>query len=167
MADPFLAEIKLFGFHYAPRGWAPCNGQILPINQNQALFSLLGTNYGGDGRVNFALPNLQGRTAVHVGGPAVGASAGAETVTLTENEMAAHGHLRATANQATSSTPVNNVLANAARRGIAVYAQPTSGVVSPAAVSVGGGQPHNNMQPFFTLQFAIALIGIFPSPNAS
>ncbi len=165
MAEPFFGEIRLFSFNFAPRGWAECNGQLLPINQNQALFSLLGTSYGGDGRVNFALPNLQGRTPVHVGGHDVGQTGGVETVALTEQEMPAHGHLRATTNQATSGTPVANVLANAPRLGIAAYAQPTSGVIASSAVSVGGGQAHNNMQPFLTLQFAIALIGVFPSRN--
>ena len=126
---------------------------------------MLGTSYGGDGRVNFALPNLQGRAPIHVGGTQLGAVGGEETVALTESEMPAHGHLRGTTNQATSGTPVGNVLANAARRGIAAFAQPTSGVIPAGAVSVGGGQAHNNMQPFLTLQFAIALIGIFPSQN--
>ena len=165
MAEPFRGEIRLFSFNFAPKGWAPCNGQLLPIAQNQALFALLGTNYGGDGRVTFALPNLKGRTPVHVGGPIVGGTGGTEAVTLTEPEMPAHSHLRGSANQATSGTPMGNVLANAPRRGIAAYAQPTSGVIPAGAISVGGGQSHNNMQPFLAVMFAISLDGIFPSPN--
>ena len=165
MAEPFRGEIRLFSFGFAPKGWAPCNGQLLPINQNQALFSLLGTQYGGDGRVTFALPNLQGRAPVHVGGVQVGPTGGEETVGLTLSELPTHGHLRGSANQATSTSPVNNVLANAPRRGFAPYAQGGAGVTPSGAVSVGGGQTHNNMQPFLTLQFAISLDGIFPSPN--
>jgi microcystin-dependent protein len=165
MADPFRGEIRLFSFSFAPKGWAPCNGQLLPINQNQALFALLGTLYGGDGRVTFALPNLRGQAAVHVGGPQVGGTGGAETVDLTVAHIPTHGHLRASANQATSVSPVNNVLANAPRRGIAAYGQGGAGVIPSGTVSVGGGQPHNNMQPFLTLEFAISLDGIFPNPN--
>ncbi|HEX7282006.1 MAG TPA: tail fiber protein [Vicinamibacterales bacterium] len=164
MADPFLGEIKILSFAFAPKGWALCNGQLLPINQNQALFALLGTMYGGNGQTNFALPDLRARTPIHFS-PAIpqGSSGGADEVTLTEGELAAHGHLRATSNQATSASPVGNVLANAVRRGIAAFADPASPVVMVGAQSVGGGQPHDNRQPSLVLSFTIALVGIFPS----
>lgn len=164
MSEPFLAEVKICGFAFPPKGWALCNGQILPINQNQALFSLLGTTYGGDGRVTFALPDLRARTPVHFGdGVQLGESGGAHAVTLTEAQLATHGHLRATSNQATSITPVGNVLANAARRGVAAFADPANTAVMIGAQSVGGGQPHTNDQPSLVLSFVIALQGIFPS----
>lgn len=166
MSEPFLAEVKICSFNFPPKGWALCNGQILPINQNQALFSLLGTTYGGDGRVNFALPDLRGRTPIHWGaGVELGERAGATSVTLTEAQLPAHSHLRATSNQATSATPVGNVLANAARRGIGVFADPANTAVMIGAQSVGGGQPHNNNQPSLVLNMVIALQGIFPSRN--
>jgi microcystin-dependent protein len=164
VSEPFLAEIKICSFAFPPKGWALCNGQILPINQNQALFSLLGTMYGGDGRVNFALPDLRARTPVHVGdGVVLGERGGADSVLLTEAQLPAHGHLRATSNQATSMTPVGNVLANAPRRGVSVFAAPASTAVMTGAQSVGGGQPHENRQPSLVLNFVIALQGIFPS----
>ena len=172
MAEPFLAEIRILSFNFAPKGWAACNGQLLPINQNQALFALLGTTYGGNGQTTFALPNLRGAVPVHRGSqgnppPQVswGESSGTEVVTLTEAQMPAHGHLRGTTNQATSTTPVNNVLANAPRRGPATFASPSSTVVLNGTLKAGGNQPHQNMQPYLGLQFAIALQGIFPSPN--
>jgi microcystin-dependent protein len=171
VAEPFLSEIKIVSFGFAPRGWALCNGQLLPINQNQALFALLGTTYGGDGRVNFALPNLKGRTPVHFSndqGIPLGDSDGAEEVTLAVAELPAHGHLRATSNQATSASPVGNVLANAPRRGVGVFAAPASTVVMTGSdVVVGGGLAHDNRQPSFVLNFVIALQGIFPSHNPS
>jgi microcystin-dependent protein len=164
VAEPFLAEIKICGFAYAPRGWALCNGQILPINQNQALFSLLGTTYGGNGQTTFALPDLRARTPIHFGdGVQLGEKAGVDAVTLTGAELPAHGHLRATSNQATSATPVGNVLANAPRRGVGVFAEPANTAVMIGAQPVGGGQPHDNNQPSLVLNFVIALIGIFPS----
>ena len=166
MSQPFLAEIKICSFGFAPKGWAQCNGQLLPINQNQALFALLGTNYGGNGQTNFALPDLRARTPVHFGdGVVLAETGGADAVTLTEAELAAHGHLRATSNQATSATPVGNALANAPRRGVAVFAEPASTAVMIGAQPVGGGQPHENRQPSLVLNFVIALIGIFPSQN--
>lgn len=166
MSEPFLAEIKICSFGFAPKGWAQCNGQLLPINQNQALFALLGTTYGGDGRTNFALPDLRDRTTIHFGeGVLLGQHGGADAVTLTEAELPAHGHLRATSNQATSTNPVGNVLANAPRRGVAVFAEPAGPVVMIGAQNVGGGQPHENRQPSLVLNFVIALIGIFPSQS--
>lgn len=170
MAEPFLAEIRILSFNFAPKGWAACNGQLMPINQNQFLFSLLGTTYGGNGQTTFALPNLRGLAPVHAGASqsgnvSLGESGGAEQVTLTEAQMPAHGHLRATSNQATSGTPVDNVLANAPRRGIAAFAQPAGFVIMDGSQSAGSGQPHTNMQPYLALQFAISLLGIFPSQN--
>ena len=166
MAEPFLSEIRIFSFNFPPKGWAFCNGQLLPINQNQALFALLGTTYGGDGRVNFALPDLRARTPIHFGdGVQLGERGGSDAVTLSEAQLAAHGHLRATSNQATSTTPVGNVLANAARRGIAAFADPANTAVMIGAQSVGGGQPHDNRQPSLVLNFVIALQGIFPPFN--
>ena len=164
MAEPFLAEIRMTSFGFPPKGWALCNGQLLPINQNQALFSLLGTTYGGDGRVNFALPDLRGRAPVHFGSEvSLGQRGGAEAVTLQQDHLPAHGHLKATSNQATSATPGGKVLANAPRRGVAAFAAPDGQVVMPGPGPVGGGQAHQNMQPSLALNFVIALQGIFPS----
>jgi microcystin-dependent protein len=165
MAEPFLSEIRLTSFSFAPRGWALCNGQLLPINQNQALFSLLGTTFGGDGRVNFALPDLRGRTPVHVGdGTTLGQRGGEEAHTLTLAELPAHAHLSGTGDQATSSDPAGAALASKPRRGTAIYA-PSSNAVANGAAAAGGGQAHLNMQPYLVLSFVIALQGIFPSQN--
>jgi microcystin-dependent protein len=170
VAEPFLAEIRIMSFSFAPKGWALCNGQLLPINQNQALFALLGTTYGGDGRVNFALPDLRGRTPVHVGDDLVlGARGGAEAVTLTEATLPTHPHeLVASAEPATDTNPADQVLAKKPRFGADVYAAPPGAPVTlaPASLtSLGGSQAHLNLQPFLTLSFAIALQGIFPSPT--
>jgi microcystin-dependent protein len=170
VAEPFLAEIRIMSFAFAPKGWALCNGQLLPINQNQALFSLLGTTFGGDGRVNFALPDLRGRTPVHVGdGLTLGARGGLEAVTLAVTELPAHVHdLIATAEPATSLNPSGLALAKKPRFGADIYAAPSAATTTLAEGSVGlagGSQPHPNLQPFLTLSFAIALQGIFPSPN--
>jgi len=166
MAEPFLAEIRIMSFSFPPKGWAACNGQLLPINQNQALFSLLGTTYGGDGRVTFALPDLRGRVPVHVGdGVVLGERAGEESHTLVASEMPAHNHV-ANAYSANGNTPiaVNDILAAEAS---AMYTSPAN-LVSLAADSIssaGGSQTHNNLQPFLTLNFCIALVGIYPSRN--
>ena len=169
VATPFLSEIRIVGFSFAPRGWALCNGQLLPINQNQALFSLLGTTFGGDGRVNFALPNLQGRTPLHVGdGLALGQAGGAQSVTLSTSQLPAHTHsLQATADVASATAPAGAVLAKKPRFGANVYAAPSSptALAQGSLTSIGGSQAHPNLQPFLTLNFVIALIGIFPSPN--
>ena len=165
MAEPFLSEIRIISFNFAPKGWALCNGQLLPINQNQALFSLLGTTYGGDGRVNFALPNLQGRVPIHLGqGQTLGQSGGEQAHTLSLAELPAHTHgVWATANTGDTVNPTNAVLAAASN----VYRTADSlTALSPASVTtVGGSQPHENQQPYLTLNFCIALQGIFPSPN--
>jgi len=168
MAEPFLSEIRIMSFVFAPKGWALCNGQLLPINQNQALFSLLGTTFGGDGRVNFALPDLRGRTPIHVGsGHTLGERGGEQAHTLSIAELPTHTHVfNVTLNQATASNPTNAmILAKAV--GAFLYGQPNNlQSMDPGAVSsVGGSQAHLNMQPFLTLSFCIALQGIFPSPN--
>ena len=166
MAEPFLAEIRLMSFVFAPKGWALCNGQLLPINQNQALFSLLGTTFGGDGRVNFALPDLRGRVPIHVGsGHTLGERAGEQAHTLSIAEIPTHTHvLQATTLDGDTPLPSGNVLANSPSQ---LYAA-ASGLTALGAGSitnVGGSQAHLNMQPFLTLSFCIALQGIFPSPN--
>ncbi|HLF26215.1 MAG TPA: tail fiber protein [Anaerolineae bacterium] len=167
MGEPFLAEIRIFSFNFPPRGWAFCNGQLLPINQNQALFSLLGTTYGGNGQTTFALPNLQGRTPLHTGnGFVLGESGGEENHTVQMAEMPAHLHFASgvTVN-GDSPAPTNNLLAAEASP---MYAPPDGSLVSLVAgtiSSIGGSQPHTNVQPFLTLTFCIALQGIFPSRN--
>jgi microcystin-dependent protein len=174
MAEPFLSEIRIFSFNFAPRGWATCDGQLLPINQNQALFSLLGTTYGGNGQTNFGLPDLRGRVPFHFGSGgggsySLGQKAGEETHTLTLQETPTHNHTLAAGSNATTATagqanPVGNYLANSGKT-VYVTAQPNS-VMSPATVSnVGGSQPHENRSPYLTLNLCIALQGIFPSPN--
>jgi microcystin-dependent protein len=165
MSNPFLSEIKIVSFNFAPRGWAQCNGQLLPINQNQALFSLLGTTYGGNGQTNFALPNLQGRIPIHMGnGHTQGESSGEENHTLTTSEMAAHTHPVSASNaDPNQGLPTGNMWANGA--GAYSSASPDSSM-NPASISnAGGSQPHNNLQPFLVLNFVIALQGIFPSRN--
>jgi microcystin-dependent protein len=169
MSEPFLAEIRIVSFAFAPKGWAMCNGQLLPINQNQALFSLLGTTYGGDGRVNFALPDLRGRTPLHFGTETLlGERAGAEVAALVASQLPVHTHgALADAGVATSSLPAAALLAKKPRFGASIYAAPQSLVElrGDAVAPTGGGQPHENMQPFLTLNFVIALQGIFPSRN--
>jgi microcystin-dependent protein len=167
MAEPFLSEIRIMSFVFAPKGWALCNGQLLPINQNQALFSLLGTTFGGDGRVNFALPDLRARTPIHVGsGHTLGERGGEQAHTLSIAELPEHTHvLNATSSNATATAPSSNL--GYARSGSQMYGEPANLVaMAPQAVSnVGGSQAHLNMQPFLTLSFCIALQGIFPSPT--
>lgn len=165
MSEPFLSEIRIFSFSYAPRSWALCNGQLLPINQNQALFSLLGTTYGGDGRVNFALPDLRGRAPIHFGnGHTLGERAGEQAHTLTIAEIPTHTHiLNASSTDGALPTPQNNYWGSNSER---PYAADNSPLVSmnPAGVTnTGGSQAHENMQPYLTLNFCIALQGIFPS----
>lgn len=168
MAEPFLSEIRVMSFGFAPKGWALCNGQLLPINQNQALFSLLGTTFGGDGRVNFALPDLRGRTPIHVGqGHTLGEAGGEQAHTLSVAELPDHAHLEnATTIPATAGNPDNTRLL-AQSGGANLYAAATN--LKPMAINavsnVGGSQAHLNMQPFLALNFSIALQGIFPSPN--
>lgn len=166
MSEPFLAEIKLIGFNFAPRGWAFCDGQILPINQNQSLYSLLGTTYGGDGRTSFGLPDLRGRTGIHKGNSvSLGQKAGTESETLSIAEMPSHsGKLMASADQATSSSADNNVLASKTRRGITTYTEEGAST-GLAGLTTGGGQSHSNMQPYLAVNHVIALNGLFPSRN--
>ncbi|HET8898279.1 MAG TPA: tail fiber protein [Rhodanobacteraceae bacterium] len=171
MADPFVAEIRLNAFNFAPRGWASCDGQLLPLSQNTALFSLLGTTYGGNGKSTFALPNLQGRSPMHPGqGPGLslhdlGEMGGVESVTLLESELPSHGHaLLASARDGIDNKPAAEALAKGV--GIGQYAPHTSGApvtLAPDALSVAGGSlPHNNMQPYLVANFCIALQGVFP-----
>jgi microcystin-dependent protein len=170
MANPFLAEIRIFPFTFAPKGWAFCNGQLMPLSQNTALFSLLGTTYGGDGKSNFALPNMQGSAPMHPGqGPGLslhdlGETGGSDTVTLLESEIPQHSHgLTASNRQGTDQSPVNEMFAGGVG-GINLYAQagsPTqlyANIIAPQ----GGNQPHNNLMPYLTLNFCIALQGVFP-----
>jgi len=171
MSEPFLAEIRIVGFNFAPRGWAFCDGQILPINQNQSLYSLLGTTYGGDGRTSFALPDLRGRVPIHVGSSnggtshTLGQKSGEETHTLSAAEMPNHIHqIRVSKDNATSMNPSGNVLA---RAGVNFYRNLTNpkDLNAGAFASVGGGQAHDNMQPYIAVHFCIALQGLFPSRN--
>ena len=166
MAEPFLSEIRLMSFVFAPKGWALCNGQLLPINQNQALFSLLGTTFGGDGRVNFALPDFRGRVPIHVGSShTLGERGGEQAHTLSIAEIPTHTHtLRASSSSTgTVAVPTNNFLAPASN----AYGSATNLVaMAPSSiVNVGGSQAHLNMQPFLSISFCIALQGIFPSPT--
>lgn len=167
MSEPFLAEIRIVGFNFAPRGWALCDGQLLPINQNQALYSLLGTTFGGDGRTNFALPDFRGRTPIHTGdGNQPGGSGGAENHALTVNEIPSHKHqLRATNAAADRKNPADNVWAAGAGGTRYGSAPPDVSMATGSLAPAGGGQPHANMQPFLTLNFVIALQGLYPSRN--
>ncbi len=168
--QPFLGEISIVSFNFAPKGWALCNGQLLPINQNQALFSLLGTMYGGDGRINFALPDLRDRIPMHVGsGHIQGERAGEGAHTLTINEMPQHIHTNNGVTEAADqSTPTGNRLASVDPVNLGNIYGPPQGLEAMATTMVsntGGSQPHNNLHPILTLNFIIALQGIFPSRN--
>ena len=170
MSEPFLAEIRMVGFTFAPRGWAFCDGQILPINQNQALYSLLGTTYGGDGRVSFALPDLKGRVPIHVGNSGSGQTynegqkGGSETHTLNINELPGHSHTIQVADAGNSVSPVNNYMAESPDL---PYRDNTGGLKASGNMlrNTGGSQAHENMQPYIVINFCVALQGIFPSPN--
>jgi microcystin-dependent protein len=166
MSDPFLSEIKIISWNFAPKGWAFCNGQLMPINQNQALFSLLGTTYGGDGRTTFGLPDLRGKIPIHFGsGFDLGQKGGEENHTLTLQELPTHIHVLNVNNGTGNSTnPPNAVLAKAPAN---FYGAPNNlaGMNPGSVTNTGGSQPHNNMQPYLTLNFIIALQGIFPSRN--
>lgn len=174
MSEPFLAEVRIVGFNFAPRGWAFCDGQILPISQNQSLYSLLGTTYGGDGRTSFALPDLRGRTAIHVGRSnggqfhTLGQKSGEETHTLNGSEMPQHTHTFNGINEPSGTRtdqPAGHFLSKSASD---LYSTEVSNLVNlgtGTTVNVGGGQAHENMQPYLALNFCIALQGLFPSRN--
>ncbi len=171
MANPFLAEIRIFAGNFAPTGWALCDGSLMQISQNTALFSLLGTTYGGDGKSNFALPNLQGSAPMQAGqGPGLslrdlGETGGEQTVTLLQTEMPAHSHGAQATGTPNSNDPANNAWASGQKGFGSVYAPPGNNVqMSPSALSITGGNlPHNNMPPFLGLTFIIALQGVFPA----
>jgi microcystin-dependent protein len=169
MADPFLAEIRIFPYTFAPKAWAFCEGQLIPLSQNTALFALLGTVYGGDGKSTFALPDLQGRAAMHPGDDfqfPLGAMGGSQTVTLLESEIPAHTHtLRASNDPSATKNPAGMVISRPFGRGNNLFDATTTSVVTMAPESLapaGGDLPHNNMQPFITMHFCIALQGVFP-----
>jgi microcystin-dependent protein len=167
MSEPFLAEIKIVGFNFAPRGYAFCDGQILPINQNQSLYSLLGTTYGGDGRVTFGLPDLRGRAPIHTGPiNRLGTKGGAERHTLSQNEIPSHTHqVKATNSDATTGDPEGAMwAANSDGTNYASSSRDTT-MSSSNLTSAGGGQAHYNMQPYLAIYFVIALQGLFPSRN--
>ena len=165
MSTPYLGEIKIFSFNFPPKGWSFCNGQLMAINQNQALFSLLGTTYGGDGITTFALPNLQGRVPLHFGaGFTQGQSAGETAHTLIISELPAHTHaVVASSNVADQGSPQNNYWAVESSNSYSTSAD--SSMAPQTLSSIGGSQPHDNMPPYLTLSFCIALSGIFPSHN--
>jgi microcystin-dependent protein len=165
MSEPFLAQISIFSFAFPPKGWALCNGQLLPINQNQALFSLLGTTYGGDGRVNFGLPNLQGRVPMHQGNGFVqGQSAGEQNHTLSISEMPTHSHPANCSNGAATLLVPSGEFWAADNAGNLPYSTTGGATMAPGSITpTGGNQPHNNMAPYSTLNFCIALQGIFPT----
>jgi microcystin-dependent protein len=168
VSDPFIAEVRIFAGNFAPRSWAFCDGQLLPVAQNTALFSIVGTTYGGDGRTTLGLPNLQGRVPMHPGrGPGLssrrlGERGGSETVTLAESQIANHNHrLRANDEQADLANPTSTQYLGAAE----MYALPgdTTPMASEAVADTGGSQPHNNLQPYLVVNFIIALVGLYPS----
>ena len=165
MSEPFLSEIKIMSFGFPPKGWALCDGQLLPINQNQALFSLLGTTYGGDGRVNFGLPNLQGRTPMHMGnGHTLGERGGEQGHTLSISELPTHVHsAQASSSSSTTASFATNNLLGAPAGQLYTSTGSLTSLLPSAVANVGGSQAHLNMQPFLTLSFCIALQGIFPS----
>lgn len=173
MADPFVAEIRIFPFNFAPKGWAFCDGQLLPLSQNTALFSLLGTTYGGDGKTTFALPDMQGNAPMHPGqGPGLslhdlGETGGSDTVTLLQSEMPLHPHtVMASTSTANRTAPIGNSFGRTASGATPYIAGSPVPPLVPmslnALVPAGGGQPHNNMMPYLTLSFCIALQGVFP-----
>jgi microcystin-dependent protein len=164
MSSPFIGEIRMFAGNFAPVGWAFCNGALMPISENDALFNLIGTTYGGDGQSTFALPNLQSRVPVHVGpGFVLAQAAGVESVTLTVNQIPAHSHVPLSqANPGTQSSPANGFWAKSSLDAYSANA-PTAAMANTAIGSAGGSQPHDNMIPFLVINFILSLFGIFPS----
>ncbi|MCG8416404.1 MAG: tail fiber protein [Proteobacteria bacterium] len=170
MSEPFIAEIRIFAGNFAPRGWAFCNGQLLPVAQNTALFSLIGTTYGGDGRTTMALPDLQGRAPMHPGrGPGltsrrVGEKGGSETVTLSESQSPSHSHaIAASPGPGNRPGPAGNTLARAIGATPYGTAESLVDMAETSVLSTGGSQPHNNLQPFLSINYIIALVGLYPS----
>ena len=172
MSNPYIGEIRMFGGNFAPAGWAFCEGQLMPISENDALFTLIGTTYGGDGQETFGLPNLSGRTPIHMGkGPAVsqtyviGEMAGVESVTLTTQQIPIHNHAFIPSTTISAETnPTNNVLSQSSQATIYISDQPNVNMANRVA-PVGGSQPHDNMQPYLCIQYIISLFGIFPTQN--
>ena len=172
MSEPFLAEVRIVGFNFAPRGWAFCDGQILPINQNQSLYSLLGTTYGGDGRTSFALPDMRGRVPIHVGRSNGGSDhregqkSGEETHTISAAEMPQHDHIvKVSSSTANDNLASGHVFANTAPNDLYISPANLTNMNSNSISNVGGGQGHENMQPYLAVNFCIALQGLFPSRN--
>src|SRR5215207_8706798 len=167
MAQPYVGEIRMFAGNFAPAGWMFCEGQLLPISENETLFQLIGTTYGGDGESTFALPDLRGRIPIHQGnGFILAETGGAEEITLTVNQIAAHSHpLLASTDAGSNSNPTNNVTANSASIDLYIEDAASANLNLSAVTSVGGSQPHTNFQPYLCVDFIISLFGIFPSPT--
>lgn len=168
MSDPYIGEIRMFGGTFAPAGWAFCSGQLMPISENDALFTLIGTTYGGDGQETFALPDLQGRVPIHQGnGFVLGQAAGVETVTLTTQQLPIHNHAwLGSQDQGGQTNPPSNVVASIPGGGSAYIQDSASVALNPQSLQpIGGSQPHENMQPFLVISFIISLFGIFPTQN--
>ena len=172
MSDPYIGEIRMFGGNFAPAGWAFCSGQLMPISENDALFTLIGTTYGGDGQETFALPNLQSRTPIHSGTGQdgqtyqLGESFGVEEVTLSTQQIPVHTHpMLAATELGSSNSPGGNLLANCSALKIYTASAPSIALAPNSVTPVGGSQPHDNMQPFLCISFIISLFGVFPSQN--
>ena len=167
MAQPYVGEIRMFGGNFAPAGWMFCDGSLLPISENETLFALIGTTYGGDGQNTFALPDLRGRSPIHQGnGFTLAQTGGAESITLTVNQIAAHSHpLTASLNSGTQGNPGNNVVAQSPAVALYIEDVAAANLNAGTMTAVGGSQPHDNMQPFLCVSFIISLFGIFPSPS--
>jgi microcystin-dependent protein len=167
MAQPYVGELRMFAGNFAPAGWMFCDGQLLPISENETLFQLIGTTYGGDGESTFALPDLRSRIPIHQGnGFILAETGGAEEITLTVNQIPAHGHpLLATTAISTQSSPANTVLAQSTAADLYIEDTPTAALAATSVGPVGGSQPHSNLQPFLCVNYIISLFGIFPSPT--
>ncbi len=167
MGQPYVGEIRIFAGNFAPAGWQFCEGQLLPISENETLFQLIGTTYGGDGQSTFALPDLRGRLPLHQGnGFILAETGGAEEITLTVSQIPAHSHpLLASTNIAAQTTPANNVLAQSSSADLYIEDTPTANLSPNSIGPVGGSQPHTNFQPYLCVNFIISLFGIFPSPT--